>query len=39
MCRLLAIDFALRIQSRLQGIIVYIVNYFLLKLSDKRHED
>lgn len=32
MCHLLAIDFALRIRSRLQGIIVHTVNYFLLKL-------
>lgn len=39
MCHLLAIDFALRIHSRLLGIIVHPVNYFLLRLTDKRHED
>lgn len=39
MCCLLEIDFALRIHSRLQGIVVHIVNYFLLKHRDKQHED
>jgi len=38
MCHLFAIDFALRIHSRLSGIIVHTVSYFLLQLTDKRHE-
>lgn len=39
MCCLLEIDFALRIHSGLQGIVVHTVNYFLLKRRDKQHDD